>query len=366
LPLNTPIDFLSNALQRAEQSFGWKFMSSPKQFRMPEVGFGDGLAKVVGVQERHTEKVLGQLGQDAYVTLVDRTNQNVGELIAAKAAIHTEPFVVVIANFFSVEIIECTPRAIGAFIRWDYKVSKLIYEDKQQFVNHIASKKYLPFVSEHVPENLLFNTIMNYTYWRPVTTSSHLVKDIWRAFLTSSLSEIGAHTSVHNHQGGIVYLTGEIPVFLQDEALLQLALVDGLGLSGMWKVVVDDHYQFLPQLFDNKVKNPFSGFSGSTSALWIIPQSNASSPSTEIELNRSVCQAIHGNLYTYGSHAKVHDLSVRENNKSSVVKVPDWLDVKRVIIDKRPWPVTYGPNTMANSVKIPQWISRIRNIIKTS
>jgi hypothetical protein len=361
VPMNTPIDFLHQSLKHAEQSFGWKFVESSKRFMIPEESFGNGVSRVVLTQETHNKGLLNTLATDRFTVLNKRTEKKLSELVTARASIHETPFVVIVANFLSIEIVECIPRKIGAYVRWEYKTSRLAFDSKQQFVDYVVAKRFMPFVSEHMSENLLFNTIMNYSYWQPVTTSSLLVKDLWRALLTSMFGDLSVHTTMGAQSRGSVYLTGEIPAFLQDTASMQLALVDGLGLSGAWTVVVDDHYQLIPQLYDTALSNPFMGFSQEGSVLWIIPQSKSTSIATEVTIEDTKVQSLNGNLYNYSRQENIHAVEVKIGAAKTEVELKKWMNVKQIIIDKRPWPVVYGPNTVANSVKIPQWLSRLKN-----
>lgn len=361
--VNTEVDFLSLVLHKSSQAFGWNFLDGARYITMPMSSFGDGVDDVVVVQEKGSARLTNALVAREIFSLTDRTTQKLGELIAAKADIHQSSFWVVVANFTSLEVIECIPRKIGGFTRWEYKVSSLSFATKEQQVEYFMGKKFVPFMASHIPENLLFNTLMNTTYWKPLSTSSSLLKDIWRSMMTSLVAEVGAHTTAAQSKRGTVYVTGEIPLFVQDAAAVQLAIVDGLGLSGVWEVVVDEQYQLIPLLSNPRVVQPFAQVGG-IQTLWIIPQDKTKEKSTKVTLSGIEMMAVHGNMYTYSIPAENNERKIAIDSKPVDIELSSWLCVSQVTIDRRPWPVVYGPNSTANSVKVPLWLDRIKHTIR--
>lgn len=364
--VNTPISFLPQATRQAEQAFGWKLLSDSGRFRSPEVAFGDGVDHTQIFQENSIPGLLNEIVSDKFVTIKKRKEISLGKELLKYVDTFSEPVVVVVMNFFSLEIIECIPKTVGKVRRWEYKSSKIQYANAQEFVDMLATKKFLPFVGEHVPEGQIFNTLLNYTYWRPLTTSSPLVRDLFRALITSLLVDVSQYTSSQSLSKGHLFVTGEIPLFMHDSAKMQLAMVDGLGLSGAWTVTIDEHYQMLPFLADERGIDVFKEMSAEKSYLWIIPQIKKAHSIVKIKAKESEYQGIYGNLYTYSNHLKCHDFDIDSDSEKSKFSLPKVLNVAAVTIDMRTWPVVYGPNTVANSVKIPQWLDRIKKQIKTS
>lgn len=363
--VNTPINFLSQAISQAGAAFGWKLVTESGHFIVPEKSFGEGIDRVSMLQESSTSGLVSGIVSDKFVSMVKRKDLSIGKLLLQDIEGTTEPVVVVVANFYSIEVIECIPRIVGKMRKWEYKSSKIQYANEQEFVDMLATKKFLPFVGEHMPEGQIFNTLLNYIYWRPLTTSSLMVRDIWRALLTSQLIELGKYLSVQQFDKGHVYITGEVPLFVHDNPRLQLAAVDGLGLSGAWTVLVDEHYQMLPFLAEGKENNVFNELSAEKSSLWIIPQIKKQKSIVKVKFGESEYQGLYGNLYTYSIRSKSHVFEYDIDGQKSTIELPKYCNVASVTIDTREWPVVYGPNTVANSVKIPQWVDRIRKQIKT-
>lgn len=362
--VNTPVNFLSQSIKKAEQAFGWRLFTESDKFRVPEEGFGEGVNQVRLLSESINNGIFSKIVSDRFVTTKERKEVSLGKELLKHIDAFESPVVVVVMNFRSLEIVECVPKHVGKTKRWEYKSSKISYESAQEYVDMLVTKKFLPFVSEHVPEGQMFNTLLNYTYWSTLTTSSTLVKDLYRALATSQLVEAGKYTSIQEHTGGHIFLTGEIPLFVHDKPRMELALIDGLGLSGNWTLLVDEHYQIVPFLADEREVDVFSELATEKSSLWIIPQVKKARSITKIKAGISEYQGIYGNLYTYSNQPKIHDFEILIDADKSVLKLPDVVSVTSVTIDMRTWPVVYGPNTVANSVKIPQWIDRIRKQIK--
>ncbi len=362
--LNTPINFFSQAVKKAEQAFGWKLFTDSDKFRFPEESFGVGVNQFRLLSETTKTSLFDKVMSDKFVTKTARAEVSLGKELLKHVEQFIEPVVVVVMNFMSLEIIECVPKIVGKSKRWEYKSSKIVYANEQEYVDMLVAKKFLPFVSEHVPEGQMFNTLLNYTYWKTLTTSSPLVRDLYRALVTSQLAEAGKYTNVQSHQKGHVFLTGEIPLFVHDKSRLELALIDGLGLSGEWTVMIDEHYQLVPFLADDREIDVFKELSTEKSSLWIIPQVKKARSIAKIKSGNSEYQGIYGNLYTYSHQSKLHEFEISIDDEKIGFTVPEFIAVASVTIDMRTWPVVYGPNTVANSVKIPQWIDRIKKQIK--
>lgn len=363
--VNTPINFLSQAIGQAGAAFGWKMVTEGGRFIVPEKTFGEGLDKVSILCERAKNGLVSGIVSDKFVSVKKREDLSLGKLLLQDIEGTSEPVVVVIANFYSLEIIECIPRMVGKVRKWEYKSSKLQYASEQEFVDMLATKKFLPFVGEHMPEGQIYNTLLNHIYWRPLVTSSHIVRDIWRALLTSQLIELGKYLSIQQFDKGHLYVTGEVPLFVHDAARLQLAAVDGLGLSGAWTVLIDEHYQMLPFLAEGNKNNVFNELSAEKMSLWIIPQVKKQKSIVKVKSGDAEYQGIYGNLYTYSNHVRSHVIEYDVDGQKTSFELPKHCNVASVTIDTREWPVVYGPNTVANSIKIPQWVDRIRKQIKT-
>jgi len=179
------------------------------------------------------------------------------------------------------------------------------------------------------------------------------------------LIDLSQYTSLQASSKGHIYVTGEIPLFVRDSARLQLAVVDGLGLSGTWSITIDEQNQFLPFLADEQEVDVFHELSAEKSSLWIIPQTKKVKSIVNVKAESKEYRGIYGNLYTYSHQPKLHDFEIGMESEKSTYTLPNVLSVTAVTIDMRTWPVIYGPNTVANSDKIPQWIDRIRKQIKT-
>lgn len=364
--VNTPINFLQHALRQAEQAFGWKLLNEVGKFRVPETEFGDGISAIRVLQNDLVKSPLDEIVSDKFVKVKKRSELSVGKQLLGKIDTFNEPVVVLVMDFFSYEIIECTPRFVGRTKRWDYKSSKMQYKTKQEFVDLLATKKFMPFVSEHIPEGQMFNTLLNYTYWRPLTTSSPLVKDLFRALLTSIILDLGKYTQLHEHSKGHVFVTGELPLFLHDATRMQLAVVDGLGLAGQWTVTIDEHNQLVPFIADDQDIDVFRELTSENTSLWVIPQTKKPKNIVTVKSEGAEYRGVYGNLYTYAHSPISRAFAIVSNAKEFELKLPESISVTSVTIDMRTWPVIYGPNTVANSVKIPQWLDRIKKQIRTT
>jgi len=362
-PVNTPIDFVWESLKKAEDGFGWKMLSGSKSFRMPEERFGEGLSKIVLMQERGTAGILDRFKDNPLVSFYKKEDLSLGERLLPHLDSFVTPVIFIVVNFFSVEIVECMPKHIGNYKRWEYKTSKVVFDTPDKFVDFISLKRFLPFVGEHVSENHIFNTVLNYVYWRPIKTSSKFAKDLWRAITTSILNELVGHTNIHKYNEGHVIVTGEVPLFMDNDPMMQLAVVDGLGLSGVWSITVDSNAQAQPMLIDAQYVL-FNDIMGDNTSMWIIPQLKKNKSIVSVSSKDNEYKGIYGSIYTYGIQQRLHNIKYKVNNSNIAVKDNPIVDVKRLVLDLRPWPVVYGPNTLANSERIPRWISRINNELR--
>jgi hypothetical protein len=165
---------------------------------------------------------------------------------------------------------------------------------------------------------------------------------------------------------GHVFITGELPLFMHDPARVQLAVVDGLGLAGQWTVTVDEHSQLVPFIVDDQEVDVFRELATENTSLWIIPQSKKAKSIVTVLSGESEYRGIYGGLYTYKHQSANHGFVVEANSKKAELTLPACIAVTSVTIDLRTWPVVYGPNTVANSVKVPQWLDRIKKQINVT
>ncbi len=362
VPANTPIDFFSYAVDHAEKLFGWKLRTPGKQFKIPEKSFGDGISRVVCYSTGGSD--ISTWGWDTnFAIRKNRQDIKLHDLLLQRLEDFVDPVIFVSLDFGGIEIIECEPRFVGNFKRWEYRISKVVFESQQQFIEHLLSKRFLPFMSDHIPETQIFNLLMNHVYWKQATTSSKVSKDVWRAILTALLSEIAPYTSLQKNKKGHIFVTGEIPSYLGDDARVQLALIDGLGVSGAWTVTIDEFALFIPYLIAEREKGTLREFYGTTSRLWIIPQVKKGRDVLDIQVSDTKYTAFSGNLYNFGINVKNNDIEYAIGSEKTSFSPPYDMTVKECVVDMRSWPVVYGPNPISNSGKVDIWIERLRKNI---
>ena len=190
------------------------------------------------------------------------------------------------------------------------------------------------------------------------------LKDIWRSVLTSLLTEVSAHTSVRTIKDGSVYITGELPLFFEDSAICQLCAIDGLGIVGKWKIIVDENY-ILPALLANTdVTDPLGELSQSSASLWIIPSENDRKKVYNLNVEGKNIPVPSGTLYNYGVHRGLHETANSKVAEKTNTDSVNTTGVKQIIVDRRPWPIVYGPNIASNTYRIRQWLDRIHNVTK--
>lgn len=352
-------DFWWESVKYVQDQFKWQITSVGKTFFTPVEQFG------VGVSDVHV-----MIESDEFVPEIPKTQENIifaktKELDLKRAFTkYLEHFsskvVYIVLNFLSVDIYEFTPKGKAPTLRWDMKKTSVRFDDPKNLLDRIASRKFMSFVGINQPEEQIFNTFMNYIYWKPAMTSSDLVKDIFRAIYTELLSELVQYTNIAKVSEGMVVLSGEVPAFFGEKQPLELMTVDGLGLGGTWGIYIDTYHLLGPQLMKTLDMGvlPLQMIIPSTD-VWIIPHRLADKDVVKATINLKEYLATSGSLFRYKIENYGPQIESEIHGIDHSMKVPEAMKLKSIVIDARSWPIVYGPHPANNHGRISEWLHRL-------
>ncbi len=262
--------------------------------------------------------------------------------------------VFLVLDFDKIILTEFTPYSLANGTEWEYKQSIL---DTKDWIVSVMESRYSAFLSTSISLRDRNNLIINTAFFRPATTSSGAVLDIYRAIYTSFLLEIAKRSELTATSSGVVVVTGEVVSFMTYASDLLLTIIDGLQLKGLWSIHVDPVNSIIPLMFhaEDKTAVPLSPLMPSGVAYYspgILEQT------TVLYADENKFLAPAGNLVSFSL-----------DKKSSHLVVPDRVDlllpeskITGVVLDTRPRPLEYGPTYHDNMVKVKGWLSKLSNL----
>jgi|GEM_PF-5380546 len=331
---------LKNFLLHCEKEVMWQVLDGSSLMKpFLRYGVGADSYKLYRIEENSED--LGFIGLDSTKLI---HSLKINKLMESSLKFFDDPVIVVSANFFQLDIAIFTPTYVGAVKRWNYKSYKIDLGSKQELLNRVVKGGYKLFSAEDIPDNEVFNALMNFFIIAPFSTSSVLMKDIFRSVYTDLIVEIAAHLDIKELGKGYLCVTGELACFLGNKSMLELLFLDSLGLRGMWAVCIDNRYAMLPYLDTGNlpINIIFDNFS-----LWV-------------SATGSTLKCL-GKEYIFGfNDISKYTLDSREVSfvlgEESFSPNPAFL-FNRLILDSRSVPITYGPDFKSNRFRLLNWFS---------
>ncbi len=245
------------------------------------------------------------------------------------------------------------------------------YGEVTKLVEDLSELIY-PLLRVNINERELANLILNLSIFTPYKTSSDIVKDLYRAIITSALLRLDQQLKhlFSIPKTGFLYLTGEIVSFIDDEPILLLSLIDGLGVKGTWFIFIDKNQTLRLDKAGEYVKNPNNlSIDGTLKYYLVVVPHTEKSQYIEFSNKKEhkVILVPHGSIFGFFPPIKnVTKVLITENNDineelSMYLKEPH--NLKALIIDGRKRPIEYGP-TISENQKITLWLNQINNLTR--
>lgn len=352
-------DFWWESLKMAEKLFKWDIIDSHKLFLLPNEGFGKGISGVYGTFYPHA-KIRQPLATQKGVILQSTATHDIESSGLQLTQHFNEKLVIIVLNFLSVDIYEYTPKSIGNARKWDSKVTKVSFDSPMEFLDRIVSKRFMSFLSSDLPQEHVFNSVMNYLYWKPAVTSSDQARDMVRAVYTEMIAELVAYTGISNAKRGHLIVTGEVPSFMADKAYTELLCIDGLGISGVWSMYVDTYALLLPMLLRSQHEEMPLPMIIPSSDVMVIPTQLSERDIVKAVVDKKEYLATSGNIYRYKIESYVQKAEISLPKEQVTFSLPTGVKFKSLVVDARKWPVVYGPTPASNASRVPAWLQRLK------
>jgi len=352
-------DFWWSAIKNAEKEFSWNIISTNRIFKSFET-FGEGVSQVQVIKNKQAKIAIPEIF-DELVTVQQSDKIDIISAVYPYLSEFTEPLILIQFDFHKVRIDEWIPKTVGSIRKWNHVTVEASFETTEDLLERINSRRFLAFsTQDEAPEAILTN-IMNYLYWKPATTSSAKMKDSIRSIYTDILAELGSVSEVKNHSSGHIFVTGEIPALFQDNELISLMIVDGLGISGMWSLYTDRYGVIMPLLNSNSFNDQKVSLSMvfPASDIWVIPGSNDRKIVHKVLVNNEEFLGQAGMIQKYAIQ-KHNTILEWQKNKSAILLLPKGIKCKSLIIDARLWPVEYGPRPTTNASRLNTWLEQLK------
>lgn len=358
-------DFWWEAHKVAEKLFNWELMGFNRILKIPNEGFGSGITDAFIVQHPNAKVDMFDYNQKD-VTVRRLQDTHITETFHDYLEDFEDKVVIIVLNFLSLSIYEFTPKYLGIAKKWEVKNTKVSFNSPTEFLDRIVSKRFISFLGTDIPVEHIFNTIMNYLYWKPAVTSSEETKDIFRAVYTEMFAEISSYTTINDSHKGNIILTGEVPAFFNDRAFCELMIVDGIGVSGTWAIYTDPYALFIPMLLKTQAygRMPLNMVVPSAET-WVIPQKVSDRDIVKTIIDDKEYLATSGNIFRYkiNSYSKnIHSTLGKDKERMSF-SMATGMKIKSLVIDSRKWPVVYGPSPSSNIARVPAWLQRLKNYV---
>jgi hypothetical protein len=261
---------------------------------------------------------------------------------------------------------------------------KIRWRDIIRLIDSIDSQKFKAFLSVEGHMKRMLNAWGNFLDSPTKTTTSELLEDIIRGFITVQLLTIMNDNPKKFEDIGVsgktmLWITGDLVELIPKQMLL-VALIDGLELMGELDIVID-----LDNHFYTYGKSYIDGVNSSD---YIINTGDILNDVLKLyipEINSRKKIEVLFTANTLGEKHKRKDYFVLSSNLSTIdlsdlegkvifegefqkgaylgnigehvefITNPDGLNITSVVVDGRRKPVVYGPDPRTNRLKFTDW-----------
>ena len=321
-----------------------------------------GINQIISVHATlpHVERYL----KESRLNSISLSKLNEVELIKNTSLLKLDENIIIVElDFFRIRVLEFTPVTLGGNVTWDYHISELRFKDVNEIIERALTGEVKRFLKDTSSAANFNDSFINALFYTPAKTSSLLMLDIFRAYYMDVLLGLNDIMKLSEKRSGFIFLTGEIPAYMDSHPDLLLLLIDSLNLKGLWGISLDTSASLLPMLSsDTKIMPIPSGVF--LSEMYVVYVPEILEESEIVFLNDKKFLGASGDIFTFNKNdikLNREPLEVVVPNKM-YLSTPDNIDVLGLIMDLRERPIEYGPGPVENSSRIRAWLSRLQKV----
>lgn len=272
-------------------------------------------------------------------------------------------------------------------MKFQTAVAGIDWDHKGSLVQNIHNSKLKAFLSLDLEERKLANTWANFVSCPVTKTNSPLLRDIVRSYISVQLITMinegnGKFDNIGNLGETLVIIGGNL-VDLLNLKELSLALLDGLELRGNIDLQIDRFGKILTFGTDYILGIAGDHFVFSTQDLMkdtyklVVGEIKDSKQSRKVVFSGKSEFSEKGaeEIYAFSPEINVFDIENRKGFVSGkfiqgaywgeghkdfeVFSDPGNVSYKALVVDCRPKPIVYGPDSRTNRAKLSTWINEI-------
>lgn len=394
--LSDPL-FWKEYFESLEKIFGWEMVNDYMQLiPLDSEGNGiNGIKMIISDSGLDTSKILGavrEVSKDIQIVLSTPTSRKdtligISQRLGIKDVLHLD---LNLREFRLSRVFEEGRRKnINdlSLDRFKWEEGSIQWRDPNALIEAARNAKLRAFLSSEVKEDVLMNAWSNFVFRSSRITTSELLLDIIRAYITVQLLTIRNDNKDmfkglgESRDGVMLFITGDLLQILPEKNLI-LSLVDGLELEGVIDVVFDhnnsteiwgqsyvegptstDMVVHAQELWEQRERLYVLGISGRKKdkrAVYTVDVEGEkvvkedyfalSGSITTIDLPKHISKLLVDSKFEQGAYIRDGD------KKDSFVSDPSKIEVGKIFVDGRHKPVVYGPEPRKNLSKLNEWL----------
>lgn len=389
--------FWKEYFESLEKIFGWEMVNDFMQLiPLESEGNGiNGIKMIISDSGLDSSKILGavrEVSKDIHIVLSTSTLRKdtligISQRLGVKDVLHLD---LNLRDFRLSRVYEEGKRKNMndlSMDRFKWEEGSIKWRDPNALIEAARNAKFRAFLGSEVKEDILMNTWSNFVFRASKITTSELLMDIIRSYITVQLLTMrNDNKDLFKNMGGeetgtILFVTGDLLEILPEKNLV-LSLVDGLELEGAVDIIFDkdhsteiwgesyaegpestDMVVYAQDLWEMRNKLYVLGISGRKKDKRAVYTVNVEGESivkedffalsgsiTTIELPKHMSKLLVDSKFEQGAYIRDGD------KKDSFVSDAGRVHVGKIFVDARYKPVVYGPEPRKNLSKLNEWL----------
>lgn len=389
--------FWKEYFESLEKIFGWEMVNDYMQLiPLDSEGNGiNGIKMIVSDSGLDSSTILGavrEVSKDIQIILTTPTTRKntltgISQRLGIKDILHLD---LNLREFRLSRVFEGrTGKSINdlSMDRFEFEEGAIQWRDPNALIEAARSAKLRAFLSSEVKEDILMNTWSNFVFRSSRITTSELLLDVIRSYITVQLLTIRNDNKDifrdigTTEEGVMLFVSGDLLEILPEKNLV-LSLIDGLELEGAIDIVFDnnnsteiwgqsyvdgptstDMVVHAKDLWEQRERLYVLGISGKKRdkrAVYTVEVEGEavdkehffalSGSITTIELPKHISKLLIDSKFEQGAYIRDGD------KKDSFVSDPSKIEAGRIFVDARHKPVVYGPEPRKNLSKLNEWL----------
>ncbi len=372
LKLKDTEDFFKLCLDHFSTEYSWQVIDG-LFWQRPFKSYGNGVTnvKTVVVDKLFAEYPKNYISQSPLYKSSVAKVKPLHKSFEKYLKFFNEKVVIVTLDFYSLHVVEFVPKQVKDTTQWQYKITKLEFNTPAKLLNRILKERFLPLMGSDIPRDKMYNMINNWLHYKTATTSEDDFIDLIRSIYSEIIIELIRYTDIFKTQKGFLFITGEVPAFLNKDNVNLLMAADTLGFTGVWAVYIDKFLSFRSFLTanDDDTNNDDSNFVVPINVLipyydlWVAFEDFKDTDTLNAIVGKDKMVGIKGSLFRYSVDRGAYNAVIEYKKDKIGINLFSTINLRSIILDGRDMPVEYGPYPVNNANRLRLWLQKLDKML---